>query len=261
MREAAAGEEAQISREQRTRRLSSLCSLPPSSPPHHRLLLYRHPPLLPYFSSSMPLAQRRPTLLKLTLPHPPLSCLQSSPPTSNNASMNPVTPVNARRDSFRPRASIDSWCSTDSGCSAMSVDSDWSQPQIAILHSVSISMFLASARRAQRHQMIESLPRSVHPFMHCVHCDVTITGSRQYSNPSHHSFRWFRPPSEHPPETRSQRQRREGLRRMASFNQINAADASSSRVYEGEVIATTRRRRGRDPATRRRTFDAREPTI
>ncbi|KAG9030213.1 hypothetical protein FRB95_004206 [Tulasnella sp. JGI-2019a] len=88
----------------------------------------------------MPLAQRRPTILKLSLPHPPLSCLQSPPSnnlphdiTSSPANANPVTPVNPqRRDNFRPRSSIDSWCSTDSG---MSCEYDWTTAHIAILQS------------------------------------------------------------------------------------------------------------------------------
>ncbi|KIO34722.1 hypothetical protein M407DRAFT_210099 [Tulasnella calospora MUT 4182] len=97
----------------------------------------------------MPLAQRRPALLKLTLPHPPLSCLpaSSSNSTANNINnlttamttspdSNPITPVNRRRDSSNyahHRTSIDSWCSSISNESSMGAEYEWTPTQLQTL--------------------------------------------------------------------------------------------------------------------------------
>lgn len=104
----------------------------------------------------MPLAQRRPTLLKLTLPHPPLSCLpaSSSNSTANNNNLttamttspdsNPITPVNRRRDSSNyahHRTSIDSWCSSVSNESSMGAEYEWTPTQLQTLCKVSATGF------------------------------------------------------------------------------------------------------------------------
>lgn len=97
----------------------------------------------------MPLAQRRPSLLKLTLPHPPLSCLpaSSSNSTTNNTNnittamitspdSNPITPVNQRRDTSNlahHRTSIDSWCSSISNESSMGAEYEWTPAQLQTL--------------------------------------------------------------------------------------------------------------------------------
>ena len=52
---------------------------------------------------------------------------------------NPITPVNQRRDSATIiRASVDSWCSNDSGNSSMSVEYEWTPAQIQLLCTVRV---------------------------------------------------------------------------------------------------------------------------
>ncbi|KAG9001663.1 hypothetical protein FRB90_011575, partial [Tulasnella sp. 427] len=96
----------------------------------------------------MPLAQRRPAIMKLTLPHPPLECVPASnsntPAANQNVTTammispdsNPITPVNRRRDPSsnyaHHRSSIDSWCSTLSNDS-MGAEFEWSPSQMQTL--------------------------------------------------------------------------------------------------------------------------------
>ncbi|KAG8884728.1 hypothetical protein FRB97_003512 [Tulasnella sp. 331] len=103
------------------------------------------------------------------MPHPPLSCLPASSPSNNHndpattSTTNPVTPVNPqRRDSFRPRSSIDSWCSTDSG---MSCEYDWSASQIATLQSaldnIPAHLFTPFVGTVPPQNVLQTLARSV----------------------------------------------------------------------------------------------------